>query len=359
MKLTFFTPLLTFLYPFLVECQITVTADDFPGAGDEITVSRAVDLQIDYASAGPGYQWDFSNLSFLDQVTREHHSLSGVPLLINFTYGPFAVTAYRASYYAPFTDLPLNQFGNLLPIQIGDVYQYTKKTDQRMTLVGYSASISGQDVPIKSDTVETKYIFPLEYGDEYISKGYTNLDMSMFIPARWIQSRTRSTIVDGWGEITTPYGTFDVLRAQHRVEETDSVEYDGIVFGLDIPVMYEYEWITNGEKVPVLKIVTTEVLGVETVISVEYKDYNYLSNESLEPVKQLLVYPNPVSDELTISWKEGKKSVRIFNVYGTLVSDFLFEGAIYKVNTSDLNAGMYFLSINDGAETTTTSFIKK
>ena len=281
MKLTLLSLLLIPVFPYTGNSQITITDADFPAAGDVITVSRTAGLTIDYSSTGPDYQWDFSNLTFADQVTRTHNPLSGVPFLINLSYGPTAVTAYRSSYYLPFTDLPLNQFGNLLPVQIEDVFQYTKKNAQKMTLVGYSASINGQDIPIKSDTIETKYIYPLEFEDEYISRGYTHLDMSVFIPAEWMQQRKRTTVVDGWGAITTPFGTFDVLRVQHKIEETDSVKYNGMAFGLNIPVTYEYEWIANGEKTPILKVVTTEVMGNETVVSAEYKDHNYLSVETI------------------------------------------------------------------------------
>lgn len=363
MKLTIFT-LSCLLISFLGIGQITITSANLPGAGESFIVSQSIDFQIDYASTGADYQWNFSNLSYLNQTSREHNSMSGVPLFINLAYGPFASSNYRATYHAPFTDLPINQFGNILPVQFGDVNQYTRKTTQRLTLVGYSASVSGQGVPIKSDTIETKYIFPLNYGDNYVSRGYTQLDLSapplnmLGIDARWVQTRKRSTVVDGWGEITTPFGTFDVLRVQHKIEETDSIEYDGFSFGLDIPVMYEYEWLSDEEKIPVMKIVTTEILGNETIISIEYRDFDYVGLESLEAT-ELLVYPNPVTDELAISWKEGQKSVRIYHINGTMVKDFSFEGAIHKINTSDLSSGMYYVVIDNGGEVITKSFVKK
>lgn len=359
MKLTLLSLLLMSVFPYMGHTQIVITDADFPVAGDALTVSRTADLTLDYSSTGPNHQWDFSSLTLLDQVTREHNSLSGVPFLINLSYGPTAVTAYRSSYYMPFSDLPLNQFGNLLPVQIEDVFQYTKKNAQKMTLVGYSASISGQSVPIKSDTIETKYIYPLEYEDEYISSGYTRLDMSVFIPAEWIQQRKRSTVVDGWGQITTPFGTFDVLRVQHKIEETDSVKYNGMAFGLDIPVTYEYEWIANGEKTPILKVVTTEVMGNETVVSAEYKDHNFLNVETIQQAEGLKVYPNPVADELIISWANGMKEVSIYHLDGTLVKQESFEQAVHTFNTSELNSGMYFLSAQKDGEIVTTSFVKK
>lgn len=360
--------ILTFLFGSLISFsgigQITITSDNLPGAGENFIVSQAVDLQIDYATTGANHQWDFAHLSYINQLSRDHNAMSGLPLLVNFAYGPFASTNYRATYHAPYTDLPINQLGSILPVQFGDINQYTRKTAQRLTLLGYSASISGQGVPIKSDTIETKYIFPLNYGDNYISRGYTKLDLSapplnaLGIDAKWVQTRKRSTVVDGWGEVTTPFGTFDVLRVQHKIEETDSVEYDGFSIGLDIPVMYEYEWLSDEEKIPVLKIVTTEIFGTETVISIEYRDIDHVGLESLETAG-LLIYPNPVNDELVISWKEGQKSARIFHVNGSVVKDLTFEGAVHKVNTSDLNPGMYYIAIDTGGDVITKSFVKQ
>lgn len=357
MKLIVLTSLFIACYS-IVMGQITLTQSDFPDAQDTLVSSQAISFQIDYASTGPNYTWDFSNLSFSNQITRIYQPLAGTPLLVNMAYGPFAVTAYRSSYYAPYLDLPLAQIGQILPIEIGDVNQYTKKSAPRLSYVGYSLSISGQGVPMKSDTIETKYYFPLDYGADYTTKGYTYFDLSMFIDAQWMQKRKRHTVVDGWGSITTPYGTFDVLRVQHRVEETDSIGYTGTVFGLDIPVTYEYEWIAKNEKTPILRITTSELMGNETVVSIEYKDYDFLSIESLATDK-LIVYPNPATNELNLSWKLGRKNVKIYQLDGTLVSDFSFDEKVEKFNISDLASGMYFLSIECEGESSTTSFIKE
>lgn len=357
MKLTFLTFLFIACYS-IVMGQITLTQSDFPDAKDTLVSSQAISFQIDYASTGPNYTWDFSNLSFLSQIKRIYQPLAGTPLLVNMAYGPFAVTAYRSSYYAPYLDLPLAQIGQILPIEIGDVNQYTKKSTPRLSYVGYSLSISGQGVPMKSDTIETKYYFPLDYGADYTTKGYTYFDLSMFIDAQWMQKRKRHTVVDGWGSITTPYGTFDVLRVQHRVEETDSIGYTGTVFGLDIPVTYEYEWIAKNEKTPILRITTTELMGNETVVSIEYKDYDFLNIESLATDK-LIVYPNPATNELNLSWKLGRKNVKVYQLDGTLVCDFSFDEKVEKFNISDLASGMYFLSIECEGESSTTSFIKE
>src|SRR5690606_32965204 len=115
-----------------------------------------------------------------------------------------------------------------------------------------SASINGTGLPIKSDTIETRYKFLLNFGDVHYSRGYTKLDMNPIYDAVWLQYRQRNTEVDGWGSVTTPYGTFDVLRVKHTITERDSLRFE--IFGnqtwipIPVPQSNIYEWITNGEK---------------------------------------------------------------------------------------------------------------
>ena len=74
--------------------------------------------------------------------------------------------------------------------------------------------IEGNEVPVKSDTIETRYKFPLQYGDAYSSRGYTHLDMNPFYNGIWVQYRQRSSLVDGWGSITTPRNTLATKAPQ-------------------------------------------------------------------------------------------------------------------------------------------------
>jgi hypothetical protein len=358
MKLTIISTLAIVLNSLLGFSQITLDDTDFPNANESFAVSTAGISQVDFASTGPNHVWDFSNLSSNGQLPRDFNSLSGVSFMINFAYGPTAITAYRASYRAPYTDLPINQLGTFLPIELSDVFQYTKKNAQRLNLLGYSVSISGQSLPVKSDTIETKYYFPLDYGDEYTSKGYTKMDLSVVINAQWIQSRKRHSVVDGWGTITTPYGTFDVLRMQHRIEEIDTIVYEGMAFGTPLPVMYEYEWLAADEKIPVLKITTSEVGGNETIVSVEYKDNPILGVENKEVSNVLKLYPNPVNESLSIAFKAGKNNVSIYSVEGALVDSFTFENAVHTFNASHLKSGMYLISIASDGEVTNSTFVK-
>src|SRR5690606_23196416 len=100
--------------------------------------------------------WDFSYLTSNSQIHREYAEMTGLPFLINAFFGAFASTDYKATYFLPSTDLPINQIGGFLPVTIEDLVQYSKKTADSITSVGLSITLNGTAVPIKSDTIETR-----------------------------------------------------------------------------------------------------------------------------------------------------------------------------------------------------------
>lgn len=350
---------LLFLTPTLLFSQITVTADDFANANDTVRMSNTTDISIDISTTGPNQTWDYSYLTFDSQLRRDFEPATGLPLLINFVFGPLAPTNYKASYFLPSTDLPIDQFGTMLPVTIEDLVQYSKKTADSITLLGLSMSVNGNGIPVRSDTIETRYTFPMNYGDVHNSRGYTKLDMNPIYDAIWIQHRQRLTEVDGWGSVTTPYGTFDALRVKHTINETDSVriEFMGNQTWIPIPVpeSHIYEWIANDELDAVLRVVTSMVGGNETVTSIEYKDFNLTA--SLKEIElSFEVYPNPTSAFLTVSNATNATSYSVVDAKGQVVLTGSLEG---KIDVSSLSNGNYDLVVTSNDQIGKKSFIKQ
>ena len=233
----------------------------------------------------------------------------------------------------------LDQAGEFLPISIDAINQFSRNTTNGITSVGLSIGISGTEIPVTSDTIETRYAFPMNYEDSYTSNGYSYLDLNPIYNAIWIQYRTRITEVDGYGSITTPYGTFDVLRIRHEIIESDSVFIDLFEgaewYELPVPVRYEYVWITKNEKEPILKVVTRlEASGEEAVISVNYKD-NFLDlNAGIEETQNSIqIGPNPVINSLVVQGISGSFDYQVIGMYG----EVLQKGTKHNHNAIDLN----------------------
>lgn len=356
MKLTLL--LLAFL-PTLVFSQITLTDVDFADAGDTVRMSKATDNSIDITTTGPNQTWDYSYLTFDSQTRRDFAETSNLPFLINMVFGQLAQNQYRASYYLPATDLPINQIGNFLPVTISDLVQYSKKTSDSITSIGLSLSLNGTAFPVRSDTIETRYAFPLNYGDVHYSRGYAKLDMNPIYDAIWIQYRQRLSEVDGWGSISTPYGTYDALRIKHTITETDSLRF--VILGnqtwipIPVPKSYIYEWFTNGEKDALLRISTTETGGNETVTSIEYRDFN-LTNSLDELTIDFDIYPNPAGQVITVNNFPYNSQYYVVDINGSIV----LEGNLTdKINIAPLANGNYELVVKTDQQIGKKPFIKQ
>lgn len=355
------TTLLTFLIliPTILFSQITLTSADFAAADDTVRISKATDNSIDYSTTGANSTWDFSYLTFDSQFRRDYAPATGLPLLINFVFGPLASNNYRATYFLPATDLPIDQLGAILPITISDMVQYSKKTNDSITSIGLSMNINGNGIPVKSDTIETRYAFPLNYGDDHYSRGYTRLDMNPIYDAIWVQYRQRYTEVDGWGSVSTPYGTFDALRIKHTITETDSlrISFNGNPFWVPIPVpeSHIYEWITNGEQDAIIRIVTSLAGGNETVTSIEYKDFNLTAGVH-ELGLSFDIYPNPTTDFITVSNLTKNDSYFIVDAQGKVVQNGSATG---KIDVTALSTGIYELVVESNNQIGKKSFIKQ
>lgn len=348
------------------QAQIQLVKADFATGGDTVRMSQANDNGYDVTLTGAAYTWDYSDLTPTGQVLKDFRPMSSAPMFVQFIYGSFAAAKYQASYYIESTALPIAQITSFLPVSIENIYQYSKRSDDSLTSLGFAMSVNGTDVPFKSDTIETRYDFPLDFGNTHFSRGYTLIDFNPILDAVWNQHRTRTTTVDGYGSITTPYGTFDALRIKHDITETDSIYYTFPFIGatwvpIPMPASHEYEWWTNGQKEPILRITTNEFGGNETITAIEYRD-NFdaalagIEEESLN----FSIYPNPVSNELVIDGTENVNSIQVIDVKGSVVySKLINEENQLKIDVSLFAPGTYQIVFTTDTHTSLKTFVKK
>lgn len=346
--------------------QIDITNADFATGGDTVRMSQASDNGYDYLSTGAGYVWDFSALTADAQILKDFLPTADAPTFIQYLLGTFAPLNYQSTYYIESTAIPIAEITSFLPVTIDNIYQFTRLTVDSATSVGFSMSINGNNIPFKSDTIETRYDFPLQFGNTHFSRGYTFIDFNPIVDAVWVSHRTRTTVVDGYGMITTPYGTFNALRIKHDIIEIDSLYMVLPIIGgtwipLPIPPSHEYEWWTNNEKEPILKFITSDIMGNETITAIEYKDiYLGLDAGISELEIEFNIYPNPAVNELTISTIGEISSVKLIDSKGSVV----FEKSVSHetsvvVDVAKYPVGVYQIEITSGSKTGVKSFVKR
>jgi len=333
--------IITILWNFSIIGQTAITKSDFLVVGDSIGVSSSTDFTIDYTTTGANSTWDFSDLTENNQLFEIAHDVSTAGFIIGLQFGVGAPNQYKASFYQSFDGLPLAQLGGLLPVNIESINRMVKTENDKVTYPGYSLKVSGQQVGFRSDTIETAYILPLNYGDTYASRGYTNIGFSPIYNAQIIQYRQRESTVDGEGQLLTPFGTYEVIRIHHQIEEQDSIRIDTNPWIKINRTFNEYEWWAKELKRPVLKIETEVTFGNEMPTRITY--LNGKSADLNKNTFKVALFPNPTSDQLTIAYNENIKAIHIYSLDGKKVFSQATNSKEITIDISYLEPGMYSL----------------
>lgn len=334
----------------LAVAQITLTTNDFADGGDTVRMSSATDPAIDFLSTGANYTWDFSGLVAESQTLRSYNNLSSASALAQFLFGAFAPIKYQATNITASDALPLDQIGAFLPVNISEVSLVSKNTADSITSIGYSVTVDGNEVPFRSDTIETRYKFPANFGDVYASRGYSNLDMNPVFDAIWIQYRQRNSNIDGWGQITTPFGVFDALRIRHTIQEQDSIYIGqfGSWLALPIPPSNIYEWWTTGQLEPVLRISTSDFGGTETVTAIEYRDnYDPALASLSELMDEVNVYPNPANNVLNVEGLQVGSTYVVVSPDGKHVQSGTIQSEMHTLSLDEMVPGSYIILVKN------------
>jgi hypothetical protein len=276
--------------------QITINQSDMPTVGDTLRVSFAASTNnIDHTLSGPNYLWDFSTLVPTAQQVFEYSAPTAIPFIFTATYGV------------------LNPSPDSLP-GIGAVptnfYDYFKNGSSGYRQVGSSFEyppIGSFAIPIIYSSSDYVYEFPLNYNDIDSSDAAYGFQLPGL--GYLGQDRHRETRADGWGTLTTPYGTFQVLRVRSVVDATDTISLDsfGIALSIPRPQLIEYKWLAQGKKIPILEVEAQVFASVETVTNVIYRDsirsnvFQVGVNEQATGGRVLGIYPNPASEQVTLT----------------------------------------------------------
>ena len=244
--------------------QITITNADMPNTGDTIRYSTTIDIN-DYTLTDTAYNWDFSTLTPTGQGINAYKSAISINPAYVLSFGFFAYGVKLADSLGAG------------PIMFRNIYNFYKKTSSKYTIEGYGAELTGIPIPSTYSDPDEVYQFPLSYGRKDTSTFKVTISVPTIVDINI--SGTRYNEVDGWGTITTPYGTFNVIRLKSTVDEIDSISSSLISTPFVIPRnTTTYQWLCNGEKIPILEAQGTVTGGTFIPTQIRYRDiYRYIA----------------------------------------------------------------------------------
>lgn len=323
-----------------LKAQISIQEADMPNPGDTIRLSSALATDVGMNIAdGPNQTWDYANLTPISQEVTEFIDINQMP----FTY--------QAVFNNPLNPDKRAEYGitdslgiNIPNLQISNPFTFYRKTSTEYGIIGFGVTISGFSIPGAYDNLDLFYEFPLNYGDS----SNTNSVSGQTVPGLGYVERkvSRENKVDGWGTLTTPYGTFDVLRVKSEIIQRDSIKFDSLPAFPGITTnRTEIRFLGKGHGLPLLTI--EQQAGF--TISVQYIDSVRNLNTSVKEslAKDFTLFPNPVKNKLTMQWDADYDILTIYTISGQKVFEDSVSGEQkYELNTDKiLSKGLYVVEL--------------
>ena len=312
-------------------------------------VSISNTTSIDYSTTGASSSWDYSSVSVDNQRIDTFYAVTSSSISYQVVFNNiFTEPNYVSDYYNNMQGFALG--GGTIPgLSFGKTVEFTRYASSEVQKVGMGMNINGFDIPAKADTIDIQYELPLNYGSSWTSFSYVNLDLNPAFDGILRRHQHRTSTVDGWGTITTPFGTFDALRIKSDLTNNDSlyVGLIGVWQAIPTPDRHEYSWYANGQKIPVMKIVTTgSITEVVTAVEFKDKDRGFLRIEDQPEQVGVSYFPNPADDKICFNFGQKVQEFSVYNMQGELLYSDENVGMMLELSVSDWASGIYTAHLN-------------
>ncbi len=325
--------------------QVTLDSSDVVFAGEYLPYHNAANtFSVSYNQTGANHTWDYSTLTSASAFTD----------------------TFIATLNAPATMLLFFLFSSNLasPDQTNaGTWRFYRKNATKFQQPGTATDVSGAPEPVLYSSPDVIYRFPIQFGNsDSCAYHYSLPTGGLGFGIR--ENRKRLNNVDGWGTLKIPNKTFDnVLRIHSKLYITDSISLDslGTSFNTTLRTQHEYKFLAKGYDWPVLTITTTELFGFQIVNSVVYRDMpaviqpNGIETSDLESTQ---IIPNPFNNMLTLHNSFTNCEIEIYNMLGEKVFSGLKQNIEYQINTEQLAAGNYLITLHQDAYKQTTLISK-
>jgi hypothetical protein len=333
-----------------VTSQITVTSANVLSVGDLIIQESDTLIAITPSAASPTSQtWDFSTLAQHRADTLRAVDPSTTVYGVNF---PTANIALEGSNF--------NVDGNLFDATI-----YAKNSTNSFEFVG--ASVVGTPAEQYDKLIE----FPASYDSSFISPRSTyakasgnDVGFAGADSVELISEGIKTSTFDAFGSLTTPSGTFSVIRQSNQVisHDTINVMYSGswlYAIQTTIDTTYEHQFWTNdaGVKFPIVTYQLNDQ-GSYANKSIKWlRVFSFASVGELEKTK-LSIFPNPANDLINLNFEGDITSIEVIDISGKRVLNFKVKSR-NSLDISKLDNGTYVLYVRSNNSIYTSKFIKR
>jgi len=223
--------------------QVVMDQGDMPVAGDTLRVSVTAAVPPGYAATAMDTTWNFSALEAMTQRVDTFVNATVTPA----TYQIIFVLLGGANLASPLTTVPIPN----VPVTQG--FTFFKNNATSFSELGSAYTLEGIPIPAKYDVPDKIYQFPMTPGLSWSS--VSAFELAIPGVAAISTRRNRTSAVDGWGTVITPYGNFQTLRVKSLLNIHDSIFVDSLGSGFSVNrEIKEYKWLVKEGGIPVLQV---------------------------------------------------------------------------------------------------------
>ncbi|MEL6671227.1 MAG: PKD domain-containing protein [Bacteroidota bacterium] len=312
-----YTLLLVVGFALSTQAQTTYQSSDYAGIGDNyvISISNGNLINYDYTLNGANQSWVFDSIPINEQGEEVYEDPDNAGYFLSYIAACVLDGGNIFSCPGKWNDLTnlarQNPFNlNLGAIEFTDVVDHYDKTSTTLeaTILGMTAGSNGLSIPlaIEYDDIDTLYRFPIAYQNQDSATGSYSFDLTPSgVNFQYKTYRKRWNEVEGWGSVSTPFGSFaSTLKMRTVIEQTDTIISDTLTIAVPTLTTVEYTWWDPAYGIPVLKATANVVAGLEVINQVSFID----TLRCLEPTASILAVP-PFA---TIDSASGEANVIFF-----------------------------------------------
>lgn len=268
------------LCSFPAVCQQTYEARHYGEPGTLYLYNRLSGMPADsVVEAGADVQWDLTSFTGLNthpiEIITPSEGINQFTFLAICTLSDISPTTCFNIWANTEQAILLQDSISLLTLNLENLQRYQRITNSQLleTFFGFDINFGGNPMQavIVYPTPDTVLQFPVTYEDSWTSVVSWSIDLTATgQDLRYKSTQSRTSEVDAWGTILTPYDTFtNVVRVRSEVHHQDTLFQANTPLPIDI-IQLEYLWFDTLYKVPVMIASGAKVDSLELINRVEY-----------------------------------------------------------------------------------------
>lgn len=332
--------------------QITLKQHNFVSVGDSIVefYKKFPKELINVGESGENKIWDFSSFDTENTETKTLKFLNPDDTPFSEEYPKANITLYSNDVY--------------------ESWMFMKNSEEELKPLGSGIIVRGEKITDNYGGIVMR--FPVKYLDTYSDevvkekvliknkKGQDSIKVKTVLKHLYV--------VDSWGDVLLPEGTFLSLRMKYTLTATNYLyqRKEDIWSLLTQPTKdttISYKWWTDNRnaKYPVVQIVMNETNDKPIVVQyLKATPFKEIINENKDG--KFKIYPNPARRKITLDLRTNNESyITIYSLEGKVVENVKTNSSKIKINVISLPVGIYFVIVRNknGQITGKSKFIKE